>query len=139
MTSYFTRSEFYKNFETPPDEILEKIDSHIIELNPIRLRQNEAITITSGYRPREHELLKGRSGNSQHTFHHRGACDLVANSLLTLLDNLVKHSSYSRICYYPKDGFIHVDWVGWVPNETKQLFVDHGKGWRRIDSFTSYE
>lgn len=129
MKSYFRRKEFYKKGTLVPYSIEKKIDRHITELNPVRRGLGAKILISkhSGYRPRAYEVTKGRSGNSQHNFEGLGAVDLTSSDLVGLLKLLVQTSSYTRICYYPNQGFIHCDWVG----EELVTFLDEGYGWQR--------
>ena len=109
---YFKREEFYKEGTIVSDEIMLKIYEHIRILNRVRndLGSELIVSQKSGYRPREYELTKGRSGNSEQCFVSKGAVDLTCdlNRIIILLDLLLK-SEYTRVCYYPDDGFIHCD------------------------------
>lgn len=64
----------------------------------------------SGVRPKWYELQKGRSGGSEHSTYElpdRGAVDYVYNK--DLLNRLIEDKFYTRVCYYPNNGFIHAD------------------------------
>jgi hypothetical protein len=85
---------------------------HCAYLSSVRQKLKRPISISrnSGYRPRDYEISKGRSGGSEHsTFDRpgRGAVDLIYYP--ELLEELLKDSFYTRICYYPNNGFIHAD------------------------------
>jgi hypothetical protein len=83
---------------------------HFIPMAPVRHELGAPITASqkSGYRPEEHELKMGRSGNSQHTFKGKGAIDWTANDLKRLLQLILKHTRYTRIAVY--NSFIHCDY-----------------------------
>lgn len=127
---YFSIKEFCITGERPPVEVAEMIVKHHIDvLNPLREELGAPIIVSqkAGYRPRAYELSKGRSGNSQHTFEDadgnvtKGAVDLTSAKLRPLLDLLIEKSSYSRICFYPNNGFIHCDHKP-TSNGTRQYF-----------------
>jgi hypothetical protein len=68
------------------------------------------ISKRSGIRPIEYEKRKGRKGTSQHSTYNiagRGAVDLIYTK--QLLDYLLVDKFFTRVCYYPKNGFIHAD------------------------------
>lgn len=72
-------------------------------------------SMRSCYRSRAYELSRGRSGSSLHTFPGatRGACDLLRADgvdVASVLDLLVERGPWRRICHYPNNGFIHVDY-----------------------------
>jgi len=83
----------------------------------------------SGYRSRKYELSRRRAGTSEHTFHGKGACDYTCfkENLNTLFNALVK-SDYTRVCLYPRQGFIHADYKG---NKKKVYKCFDGKNWER--------
>jgi hypothetical protein len=69
----------------------------------------------SCYRPYAYEISRGRSGGSLHTFPAGtlGACDLITSKgriTASDLDLLKIYSPFKRICYYPNNGFVHVDY-----------------------------
>jgi len=108
---------------------------HFSTLNPIREDLGVPIIISkhSGFRYYDWEIMKGRSGRSQHTFGQRfdgtfdpqcaGALDLTSDKLLELLRLLRIFSTYKRICYYEKDGFIHGDFRSIV--EGKRRYYEY--------------
>jgi hypothetical protein len=88
------------------------LSEHSLYLSSVRTRLGRPVNISlkSGHRPASYERSKGRSGNSEHsTFNQRGrgAVDLVYYP--ELLEELLKDTFYTRICYYPNNGFIHCD------------------------------
>jgi len=88
------------------------LSEHSLYLSSVRSRLGRPVNISkkSGHRPRTYELSKGRSGNSEHSTFNlkgRGAVDLVYYP--ELLEELIKDAFYTRICYYPNNGFIHAD------------------------------
>ena len=109
--SYFKIEEFLITGEMPEQEIVDKIQHHIDVMNPVREAYGKPITVSqrSGYRPVWWEKQRGRSGNSQHCFKGKGAADYTGSDLQELLKMLILHSSYTRICYYKKQNFIHCD------------------------------
>lgn len=75
----------------------------------------------SCYRPQEYERTRGRSGSSLHCFPggSLGACDLVRAGQLPLtltdVDKLrakARPVPFARMCWYPANGFVHVDYMG---------------------------
>lgn len=81
-------------------------------LSSVRERLGTPIIVSknSGIRTVEYEKSKGRSGKSEHSTYHlkgRGAVDLVYYK--ALFDELVSDKWFTRICYYPNNGFIHCD------------------------------
>ena len=81
-------------------------------LSDVRARLGTAVVVSkkSGIRTLAWEKKKGRDGSSAHTtfrFKGRGAIDLVYYK--ALFDMLVKDGFFTRICYYPNNGFIHCD------------------------------
>ena len=94
---------------------------HILPLQVVRnaIEQPIIISKSSGYRPLDYEISKGRMGSSQHCFgefetsrfnpNHKGAVDLRYTP--ELLKELKQNSPYTRICYYPNNGFIHCDYA----------------------------
>lgn len=132
--------DFYR--EKPSKKILEwirkyhylpgiEVDEHLIDRSLI-------VSKNSGYRTVQHELSRGRSGKSQHTFKDvwpagAGACDwttsdvrelqllyehhpeeyetapvIIEHELKILLDLLIEHTNYRRLAVYPS--FIHADY-----------------------------
>ena len=62
--------DFYDN-----KELLYSVQKLAIQLQVLRNHLNAPISINIAYRPKWYELLKGRSGNSQHTLGK--ACDIT--------------------------------------------------------------
>jgi hypothetical protein len=120
---HFSIKEFCITGERPPLEVAESIIlNHIDVLNPIREELGAPIIISqkAGYRPKEYELSKGRSGKSQHTFERvdettgevivtGGAVDLTSRNLDELGSLIRASGKYTRMCYYPNNGFYHCD------------------------------
>lgn len=72
-------------------------------------------SVGSCYRSVAHEISKGRPGTSLHCFPvgTRGACDLVRADrvdMATVIDLLVEQGPWRRICWYPVQRFVHVDY-----------------------------
>lgn len=112
MSKYFKPTEATIDGSMPPADVCAKLERyHFVMLDGIRELLGAPIRISkgSGYRPPEHEIAKGRSGTSEHCFRGNGALDLTADDVRKLYDLLVMHSTYTRICFYPKNGFIHCD------------------------------
>jgi hypothetical protein len=85
---------------------------HAAYLSQVRGELGVPIRVSkkSGHRPVSYEKSKGRSGDSEHSTFHlkgRGAVDLIYYK--ELLDKLIEDNFYTRICYYPNNGFIHAD------------------------------
>lgn len=109
-------------------EIADKIyKNHIIPILEIRKKLGFPIfpSKRSGYRSKEYEISKGRSGGSQHTFVDRGAVDWTCFKFSSnkglLLSELIKHSEYTRIAVYKK--FIHCDYK--ETGGERQLFASN--------------
>jgi len=137
MKNYFKISDFIIDLKRHvPFEIMKSIyKDHLSQANKIREAYGDPVWISknSCYRSEQYEKEKGRSGNSQHTFKDitdgkRGACDYTAHNIDKLLQAIIEHSEYKRICYYPKSGFIHCDYN----SMQRQLFNDYGNGWEFI-------
>jgi len=109
----FDVSEFCITDDPISQDVADKIlHFHILPLQEIRDKIGRAVKVSkrSGYRPVDYEKAHGRSGNSQHCFRTHGAVDLVYDA--ELLKELKENSPYKRICFYPNNNFIHVDWKG---------------------------
>jgi hypothetical protein len=128
--NYFSLAEFLIEPDKPtPLDVLEKIFRyHIVPLNPIRheLKMPIHVSKNSGYRSVEYERLKGRSGNSEHTFKDMGAVDLTCADMNALFNLLVKFSPYRRIAIYKEQNFVHCDYKG----TAKQIYINTANGWR---------
>lgn len=133
--NYFRIENFYKRSVTAPNVVLDKIKYHISILNPIRELLGAPIIISkrSGYRPTEYEILKGRSGKSEHCYRGKGAVDLTCDpERIEDLLKLLLGSPYTRVTYYPENNFIHCDFK----TTEKQSFVCHGGPWVREEYFS---
>ena len=109
------------NFIVP----LSKLRSEIINF-PVFVSQN------SGYRPYLYEKKRGRSGKSEHVFKGEGAADLTCyepSQVKELYEILLKHSDFTRVCYYPNSNFVHADYK----TSEHKAYIDYsdGKGWRK--------
>lgn len=120
------------NGQSPPPDVWHRIlQWHIRPVVSIYYAHGIPLVPSRGscYRPKEWEEAKGRSGWSLHTFpgRSRGACDLVRADgleIITALDLLVEEGPWRRICLYPSDQFIHVDYgdQAGAPCARRQLF-----------------
>ena len=115
MENYFKISELcIDKSKDVPQEIADKLLTyHIIPMNKVRFELDEPIFCSqnSGWRPREWELSRKRSGNSEHTFIKKGAIDWTAEDLKRLFELILKHTKYTRIAVYPSARFIHCDYA----------------------------
>jgi len=93
-----TRSKIYTNFMLP------------LERARAILKRPIYVSLKSGYRSSNWELLHGRQYISEHQFILKGAVDLVFYSDLS--DVLFEFKIFPRIIYYPNEGFIHCDYKG---------------------------
>lgn len=107
----FSISELCISSEPIPQEIADKLlEFHITPMIKVREELGGWVTASqkSGYRPKSWEIMKGRSGNSQHTFQGKGAVDWTASDLDRLEELIITHTNYTRIVRY--DSFIHCDY-----------------------------
>ena len=124
MENYFKISELCidKNKEVPQDIADKVLLYHIVPMNKVRQELDEAIFCSqkSGWRPKEWELSRGRSGNSEHTFIKKGAVDWtiggvdkheVDGNFEGLFKMILEHTNYTRIAVYPSARFIHCDYA----------------------------
>lgn len=119
MKNYFTISDFIvdPNMREPhsciPLHVVEKIlRYHLPVLNALQrsLDFRIKISLNSGYRSYEWEIIHGRSGNSEHTFKGLGAVDLTCHPANTLkLKQALTGCDYSRIAWYEHRNFFHCD------------------------------
>lgn len=114
MKLYFTLSELCIITGTIPQEVADKLlRHHIWPMNPVREKLGHPIIASdnSGYRPKYYEKARGRSGNSQHCFEGKGAVDwTTTGDIKKLILLIMQHTDYTRICYYPNNGFVHCDY-----------------------------
>lgn len=125
MSNNFKISDFLiDKTEQLTYQIADKIlKYHISIIQPIRDKMNCPIwpSDNSGYRSIQWEKKHGRSGTSQHCFRSNGATDYTCEiDRLHELFELLKSSSYMRVCLYP--AFIHCDHDGL----NKQVFTCSG-------------
>ena len=125
MENYFKISELcIDKSKDVPQHIADKILLyHILPMNKVRHELGLPINCSqnSGWRPKEWELSKGRSGKSKHCFliDEKGAADWTAGDLKQLFKLILKHTEYTRIAVYPNAGFIHCDYSA----SKRQLFL----------------
>ena len=111
----FKISEFNISGEPIPEDIADKIlEYHIVPMQMVRIIMGIPMwpSQKSGYRSKEWELSKGRSGNSQHTFQGLGATDWTCrdfpNNKEEFLKEIRENTDYTRMAIY--DTFIHCDY-----------------------------
>lgn len=110
---YFSISELCINPKDIPLKVADKLlKYHIQPMNELRKELGSPVwaSQSSGYRPEWYEKARGRSGNSQHCFHGKGAIDWTAYRISDLLKLLLDKSPYTRICLYENNRFIHCDY-----------------------------
>lgn len=137
MKNYFDITEFMidPDMQKPegqiPVHVVQKLDKyHRPILNEIREELGCPVIISkhSGYRPVEWELERGRSGDSQHTFKHKGAVDVTCKKMRFYnLLKLLKDSDYRRVAYYVANMFVHCDFKG---HEKLYYEVDETGTWK---------
>lgn len=113
--NYFKISDYNISGRPIPEDVADKIlKYHIEPMNALQssLPFDVRVSARSGYRSREWEHRKGRSGNSQHCFKGNGAVDITCEDFDTnfeeLLQGLINCTEYTRIAVYKS--FIHVDY-----------------------------
>jgi hypothetical protein len=127
---HFRISEFCIEQTPPPRRIAEIIISnHITPMNAVREALGSPILVSkrSGYRPRAYERSKGRTGNSQHNFeeshqHGTGAGDYTSADAKDLIEPMIEHTCYTRICYYPNNNFVHGDFKP-TPSGKREIYT----------------
>jgi uncharacterized protein YcbK (DUF882 family) len=108
---------------------------HIAPMTKVREKLGKPIYASqrSGYRPKWYEIQRGRSGNSQHTFEDLGAIDwTTSGDLNKLLALIIEHTNYTRICYYPNNGFIHCDYKNKLERWVYECESPTSK-WKRVE------
>jgi hypothetical protein len=104
--------------ELPPPHVWPVIlNNYIRPLTSLFYSEDIALVPSMGscYRSPEYELLKGRSGRSLHCFPTgtRGACDITTfdkSPIIHIIDVVIDQLPFRRICVYPNNNFIHVDY-----------------------------
>lgn len=124
-------SELIITDDPVPIDVMDKLlQYHLWPMNKVRNILGQPIWASqkSGYRPEAFEKKKGRSGNSQHTFKEKGAVDWTTREayLADLLNLIIQFTNYTRICYYPDEGFIHCDHKPTAQNQ-RQFFIQTKK------------
>jgi hypothetical protein len=110
---YFSLSELCITPKEIPQKVADKLlKYHVWPMNELRKELDSPVwaSQSSGYRPEWYEKQRGRSGNSQHCFVGKGAVDWTAYRISDLLKLLLDKSSYTRICLYENNRFIHCDY-----------------------------
>lgn len=126
----FKLTEFTRHDSITPDVADKIIRYHISQIQPIRTTLGVPIHVTSGYRTEEHELSKGRSGESEHVYRGKGAADYACSDMSGLLQNLWHETDYTRITYYPAQNFVHCDYK--FPERGRRLFLSTVSGWEQV-------
>lgn len=124
-----------------PGYILLAIITHyLVPLNVIRREFGKPVVVSksSCYRPFVYERSKDRNGSSLHTFGDRGqlepniteytekgACDVTiyAMDLFVEFATLIARGPFMRICIYPEQKFIHIDYNA----DQRHFFVCHSE------------
>ena len=113
--------------DIPPDIAQKILTWHMIPMSYVRELLGIKIWASenSCWRPVWWEHKNGRSGNSQHCFKGRGAtdwaCENFAENKDRLLEAIIEHTDYIRICIY--DTFIHCDYKD--TNNGKRLLFEY--------------
>jgi len=110
----FNMSEFIRRPDLPvPVEVQDKIlEFHLYPLSFLRWDIDCPIIISlrSAFRPVEHEIEKGRSGNSEHCFKGLGASDITSPQFKKMVKRLLDLEIYDRLILYPDNNFVHGDY-----------------------------
>jgi hypothetical protein len=142
MSTYISTAEFTKKHghfriseycieQKPPTKRIADIilSNHITPMNAVREAVGEPVLVSkrSGYRPRKYEQSKGRTGNSQHNFEEShpngtGAADYTSASAKDLIEPMLEHTCYTRVCYYPNNNFVHADFKP-TPSGKRELYT----------------
>lgn len=108
---------------------------HLSAFNTLRSIYKDPIIVTSGFRPLEHEISKGRTGKSAHTLGM--AIDVTCkdiDELFTIWQDLdTNYPMYYRACIYEESNFIHFDFVNKGEKVAFKFVNGKGKGnWVRV-------
>ena len=140
-------SEYIRRPDLPvPLDVIDKIQVfHAHPMSCVRHLLGSWITVSlsSGYRPPEHENEMGRNQTSEHMFMPlkqagselgRGAADYRCQKKLMakLAVLMIEETNYSRFAYYPQVNtpFIHADFR--YPNRTRSFFVVEQNVWKVV-------
>jgi len=130
----FNISDFNISGEPIPEDITDKILKwHIIPMQRVRNVLGFAIWASqkSGYRSLSWEKSRGRTGNSQHVFRGKGACDWTCRNFADnkdkLLEAIIKETDYTRIAIY--NSFIHCDYKETDSNSRELYKSDAKSSW----------
>ena len=128
--NYFKFKEFFRQggltlmSQAKLIQVCEKIkDFHLPELNKARESLGEMIFITSSFRPKWWEKLRGRSARSEHCFVGKGAVDITTRAaFIRLRKILIQETKYTRVVWYPKEKFFHCDFK--APKKGKRCYYE---------------
>lgn len=117
-SAYTTPQDWCITGDLPPSELWPIIrDRYIIPLQRHWYTHGIGLvpSLNSVYRPVSYEISKGRPGTSLHCFPAGtfGAADLTmhdGSKVKHVIDSVVEHLPFRRICYYEAQNFIHVDY-----------------------------
>jgi hypothetical protein len=135
MFTNFNIAEFCKLSGNTPEGIPLSVADKIIRyhMTPLQIVRSELgvpIHVTSGFRPIEWEVKRGRSGNSQHTFQVKGAVDVSlfrnTHRWQDFADLIKQH--YMRIAWYPIQNFMHLDHDA----TQRQFFIVRNSTWMNV-------
>lgn len=125
---YFDYREFCIEDSDCGSVVLDKLyRNFILPLSAIREKYGRKIHVSkkSGYRSVRYELSRDRSGDSEHTFVHGGAVDLIWSPILQ--DLIMESKCFGRVIVYPDRGFMHLDLV-WVSEGRPCLYHTYDNG-----------
>lgn len=127
ISRFFSLEEFNVSGAEIPNSVKEKIiNLHAVPMDSVREMLGFPIwpSQKSGYRPTWWEKMRGRSGNSQHTFKKKGAVDWTCTDFQNngdkLFDLIIDFTQYTRIAVYKT--FIHCDYKDTLSGK-RQVFT----------------
>lgn len=141
LTKNFRLSEFNVSGVEIPKSVVNRIKNfHAVPMQKIREIYGKPITVSerSGYRPKWWEVMRGRSGNSQHTYYgtSKGATDWTVDDFEenkdAFLELILEHTQYTRIALYGT--FIHCDYKSVEPLK-RVLYKNTPQGWQRVKEY----
>lgn len=128
-----------------PVDVIDKIQVyHAHPMSFVRHHLGAPIWVSknSGFRPEEHEIEMGRTNlTTEHLFRDTGrkgsekglgAADYATRmdmmgKMITLIE---RHTSYSRLCYYPGKDFVHCDYR--FGNSELIFFISENGSWKQL-------